>query len=231
MKQLVLNLRADDAQTFEHFVVGQNEELLHRLSAIASGNHDDAVQDHFVYMWGGSAVGKSHLLHAVMDAASADCARFITASSGLEAFEYTPQIAYYLLDDCDRLSSSAQIAAFNLFNQIREQGGYLISTGSLPPAQLPLREDLRTRLGWGLIYQIVELTDKEKIAALTQMAETRGLMLATGIIPYLLTHYRRDMPSLSHVIDALDRYSLETKRPVTLPLLRNLLQQEAQNNS
>jgi DnaA family protein len=231
MKQLVLNLRAEQAQTFEHFVVGQNAELVHRLNDIASGNANDAIQDHFVYMWGGSAAGKSHLLHAVMDATSSDCARFINADSSLDAFEYTPQIAYYLLDDCDRLSASAQIAAFNLFNQIREQGGYLISTGALPPAQLALREDLRTRLGWGLIYQLVELTDEEKIAALTQIADTRGMTLAPGILPYLLTHYRRDMPSLSHVLDALDQYSLETKRPVTLPLLRDLLQQEAQNNS
>jgi DnaA family protein len=231
MKQLLLNLRAEEAQTFEHFVVGQNAELLHRLNNIASGQANDAIQDHFVYIWGGSAVGKSHLLHAVLSATGADDARLLDAHSDLDAFEYTPSITYYLLDDCDKLSPDAQIAAFNLFNQIREQGGYLISTGTLPPAQLFLREDLRTRLGWGLIYQLVELTDEEKIAALTQIAETRGMTLASGILPYLLTHYRRDMPSLSHVLDALDQYSLETKRPVTLPLLRELLQQEAQNNS
>ncbi len=230
MKQLVLNLRAEQAQTFEHFVVGQNAELLHRLSDIASGNANDTISDHFVYLWGSSAAGKSHLLQAVIHATSADYVRFINADSDLDAFEYTPQIAYYLLDDCDRLSASAQIAAFNLFNLIREQGGYLISTGALPPAQLALREDLRTRLGWGLIYQIVELTDEEKVAALTQIAETRGMTLASGILPYLLTHYRRDMPSLSHLLDALDCYSLETKRPVTLPLLRDLLQQEAKNH-
>lgn len=231
MKQLVLNLCAEQAQTFEHFVVGQNAELVHRLHAIASGEAVDAIQDHFVYMWGGSAAGKSHLLHAVQSATQPGCSRFITVKSGLDAFEYSPQIAYYLLDDCDRLSAPAQIAAFNLFNQIREQGGYLISTGALPPAQLALREDLRTRLGWGLIYQIVELTDEEKIAALSQIADTRGMTLPQGILPYLLTHYRRDMPSLSYFLDDLDRYSLETKRPVTMHLVRDLLQQQALNNS
>jgi DnaA-homolog protein len=40
---------------------------------------------------------------------------------------------------------------------------------------------------------------------------------------YLLTHFRRDMPSLMALLDALDRFSLEQKRAVTLPLLRTML--------
>jgi DnaA family protein len=85
---------------------------------------------------------------------------------------------------------------------------------------------LRTRLGWGLIYQVHELTDDEKIAALSQRALARGLTLSSGVLPYLITHFRRDMRSLSATLDALDRYSLETKRAITLPLLRDLLLHE-----
>jgi DnaA family protein len=87
-----------------------------------------------------------------------------------------------------------------------------------------LREDLRTRLGWGLIYELHGLSDEEKLDALSKSAESRGLSLSPGVLPYLLTHFRRDMPSLSAMLDALDRYSLETQRPITLPLLRELLQ-------
>ena len=94
----------------------------------------------------------------------------------------------------------------------------------LPPAQLGLREDLRTRLAWGLVYQLHSLSDDEKIDALTLSAHARGLSLSVGVIPYLLTHYRRDMQSLMTILDALDHYSLETKRPITLPLMRELLQ-------
>ena len=93
----------------------------------------------------------------------------------------------------------------------------------MAPAILPVREDLRTRLGWGLIYQIHESTDDEKIATLTQSALARGLTLSPGVLPYLITHFQRDMRSLSAMLDALDQYSLETKRPITLPLLRSLL--------
>jgi len=86
---------------------------------------------------------------------------------------------------------------------------------------------LRTRMGWGLVYQIHGLTDDEKLATLTQMAEARGLTLSPGVLPYLLSHFQRDMVSLSSMLDSLDQYSLETKRPITLPLLREWLQEEA----
>ena len=83
-------------------------------------------------------------------------------------------------------------------------------------------------MGWGLIYRLHSLTDDEKIAALTTAAAARGLTLSAGVLPYLLSHYRRDMSSLSEMLDALDRYSLETQRPITLPLLREWLQEQAQ---
>ena len=132
------------------------------------------------------------------------------------------------MDDCPRLSPDAQIAAFALFNQVRENGALLVSAGDKPPAGLALREDLRTRLGWGLIYEVHGLTDDEKIAALTQAAQARGITLSPGVLPYLITHFRRDMRSLSAMLDALDQYSLETQRPITLPLLRSLLQLEGE---
>jgi DnaA family protein len=109
---------------------------------------------------------------------------------------------------------------------VREHGALMITGGAVPPAVLPVREDLRTRMGWGLIYQVHELSDEEKIAALSQAAATRGLAVSPGVLPYLITHFERDMRSLSAMLDALDRYSLETQRPITLPLLRDLLQLE-----
>jgi DnaA family protein len=233
MKQIPLDLSADQPQSFDTFVTGRNEELLQRLQQLAAGadksaHAASASTDRFVYLWAEAGAGKSHLLHATVRQAGAH-ARLIPADAQESAFDYHPQVSHYLIDDADRLGPPAQIAAFNLFNQIREQGGWLVSTGELPPTQLDLREDLRTRLGWGLIYQVQGLSDDEKIAALTHAAQGRGLELPPGMLPYLLTHYRRDMPSLSRMLDALDRHSLATKRAITLPLLRELLQQEAEH--
>lgn len=223
MKQLLLDLIEEQPQSLATFTPGRNQELVQLLQDVAARN----ARERFVYLWGEAAAGKSHLLHALAASGQARYIACANAGRNKKLLQYSADISLYLLDDCEKLSAGAQIAAFALFNQIREHGAYLVSSGAMPPASLPLREDLRTRMGWGLIYQLHGLSDEEKIAALEQTAKLRGLTLAQGVLPYLITHYRRDMRSLSTILHALDKYSLETKRPITLPLLRQLLQQEA----
>ncbi len=222
MKQLLLDLNAHAPPRLESFVTGQNGELLALLARVAAGEVS-GLGERFLYLWGESGAGKSHLLHAL---AATGPSVYLPGDAAEAAFDYRPDVRLYLLDDVGALTPAAQIAAFNLFNQVREQGGVLVAAGALPPAALTVREDLRTRLGWGLIYQVHGLSDAEKIAALEQAAAARSLALSAGVLPWLMTHFRRDMPSLIALLDALDRYSLETKRPVTLPLLKELLQEE-----
>jgi DnaA family protein len=179
-------------------------------------------REHFAYLWGETAAGKTHLLQAL---AATPASRYIAHDASKDQFAWSPAVSLYLLDDCNLLSPQRQIDAFALFNQIREHGAYMVSTGPVPPGVLHVREDLRTRMGWGLVYQVQGLSDDQKIAALTQAAESRGLTLSASVLPYLLSHFKRDMRSLSTMLDALDQYSLETQRPVTLPLLRDLLLQ------
>jgi DnaA family protein len=220
MKQLVLDLGAEPVCTLESFEVGRNAEVAALMRQFA----ERSSREHFAYLWGEIGAGKSHLLKAL---ASSERARYISPFSIESEFLYSPDVDLYLLDDCEKLSPVAQIDAFALFNEIRANNAFMVSAGSVAPAVLPVREDLRTRMGWGLVYQIHGLTDEEKLATLTQMAEARGLILSPGVLPYLLSHFQRDMVSLSSMLDSLDQYSLETKRPITLPLLREWLQEEA----
>jgi len=225
MRQMLLDLGAEKPQTLDTFVVGRNAELAQRLRRFAQGGA--ISDDRFIYLWGEEGAGKTHLLRAL--AADADAnARYLPAGAPPEDYAFDHGIGLYLMDDCQDLDADAQIAAFALFNQVKENGALLVSAGSKPPLGLELREDLRTRLGWGLVYQVHGLTDEEKIAALTQAAQVRGISLPPGVLPYLITHFRRDMRSLSAMLDALDQYSLETQRPITLPLLRSLLQLEGE---
>ncbi|AWL05786.1 DnaA regulatory inactivator Hda [Massilia oculi] len=219
MKQLVLDLGAEPAQSLDTFQVGANAEMAHLMHLFA----ERSSREHFAYLWGDTGAGKTHLLHGL---AASPGARYIAADAPAADFLHAPDVTLYLLDDCDRLSPQRQIDAFSLFNQIREHGAYMVCTGPVPPAVLQVREDLRTRMGWGLVYQIHGLSDDQKIEALTHAAEARGLTLSASVLPYLLSHFKRDMRSLSTMLDALDQYSLETQRPVTLPLLRDLLLQE-----
>jgi DnaA family protein len=195
--------------------------LMHQFAQRAS-------REHFCYLWGETGAGKTHLLQGL--AATPGCALYRADAPMRPNSSIRPDTTLYLVDDIDRLSPQRQIDAFALFNQVREHGAYMVSTGPVPPAVLPVREDLRTRMGWGLVYQIHGLSDDQKIAALTQAAEARGLTLSASVLPYLLSHFKRDMRSLSTMLDALDQYSLETQRPVTLPLLRDLLLQGNSQN-
>ncbi|HYD94326.1 MAG TPA: DnaA regulatory inactivator Hda [Noviherbaspirillum sp.] len=224
MRQMLLDLGAEKPQTLETFVVGHNAELAQLLQQFAQ-RAPRPPGERFVYLWGEAGAGKTHLLRALATDARA---RYIPAGAPEREYLFDHGIDLYLMDDCQLLSPDMQIAAFGLFNQARENGALLVSAGDKPPAGLALREDLRTRLGWGLIYQVKGLTDDEKIAALTHAAQARGITLSPGVLPYLITHYRRDMRSLSAMLDALDQYSLETQRPITLPLLRSLLQLEGE---
>ena len=214
MRQLALDITAPPAPTFENFVVGRNAEAIAHLRAAVAGRGE-----RFVYLWGEAGCGRTHLLKAVM--ADADTNATYIACEASNTFDDTaPLLA---ADDVECLGSDAQVALFHRYNALREQRGSLIASGSVPPVQLKLRVDLLTRLGWGLVLQVHALTDEEKIHALKQHARERGFALPVDVCSYLLAHAPRDMGSLFATLAALDRYSLEAKRAVTIPLVRDLL--------
>lgn len=214
MQQLTLALAPAPEPTFDTFFAGRNESTLAALRHVLAGN------EHFVYLWGPPGSGKSHLLRAfVADARkNGTPASYIAVGEGIHA-----DSAVVAADDAHRLDMVGQLALFDLYNRFRTDGGTLFSAGDRPPAELPLREDLRTRLGAGLVLRVEPLSDEEKRAALSEHGRQRGLALAPELIDYLLTHVTRDMGTQMAVVDTLDRVSLERKRPITQPLLREVL--------
>ncbi|MBI1834720.1 MAG: DnaA regulatory inactivator Hda [Burkholderiales bacterium] len=223
MRQLLLDLDSVIPPSLDTFVVGQNAELAQVL-CLFSERTPSQYGERSVYLWGEAGAGKTHLLHAL---AQVPHSRYISANAPEEQFWYSPEVDLYLLDDCEHLPPASQIDAFALFNEARANGAFFVAAGNHPPMILNLRDDLRTRLGWGLIYQVIGLSDEDKIDALERAAQAQGIGLAPGVLAYLITHYRRDMRSLSVMLGELDHYSLETKRPITLPLLRELLQRQS----
>jgi DnaA family protein len=221
MKQLALDFAAPPP-TFDNFVAGRNAELLQSLKGLVSGG----TGERFIYIWGLAGSGRSHLLQgaaAAMRASGADAA-YVACFGETQFEEDVVRAEFVAIDDADCLGRAAQVALFNLYNALRERQGSLLVSGNAPPVQLGLREDLVTRLGWGLVYQVHALSDEEKAQALTRHAEARGVRLSVEVCDYLLNRVRRDMPSLLAMLDALDRYSLETRRQITVPMVRELLQ-------
>ncbi|MCX7897961.1 MAG: DnaA regulatory inactivator Hda [Rhodocyclaceae bacterium] len=219
MTQLLLDLKPAQPPSFDNFVVGENRELLARLSALASRGDFDAL-----YLWGPSGSGKTHLLTATAHASL--CRRpVLFLSAPCEASHLVaPSGGLLIIDDVNRLDESAQIALFRIFNTARLIGVGMLLSGPCAPGRLRLRPDLKSRIEQMLVYEVRTLNDEEKAAALRRHALERGLRLDDGLVNYLLSHGRRDLPSLMAVLDQLDRATLERKRQATLPLLKEILQ-------
>jgi DnaA family protein len=198
MRQLPLEISPPAAPSLDNFVAGANAEALAAVRALAAGSLREAI----VYLWGERGSGRTHLLRAAT-----------RANPGLVA-----------ADDVETLDPTAQQALFNAINAAREGQTPVLAAGGAPPAGLALREDLRSRLGWGLVYQLRSPSDADKVAHLRAEAARRGLRLPEEVLAYLLNHLPRDLASLNAVLDSLDRYSLASQRPLTLPLVREALQ-------
>ena len=218
---MLLGISPEWTPTLDNFVAGHNIELLSAL------NHalNQTQSERGFYIWGEAGSGKSHLLQGTVHKALA---------LGLSA-EYArgkvPEAAQVVaVDDVHLLDEAAQIALFALYNRQRESGGMLLVSGTAAPAHLTLRDDLRTRLGWGLVYQVQALSDEEKALALQQHAQARGFILTPEVTQYLLRHGRRDLPALLGVLDALDEHCLRLQRGASVPLLKEVMQMVKQDS-
>lgn len=225
MQQLVLELAPPEAPTLENFFAGRNAAAVAALREALAGG------ERCLYLWGEPGSGKTHLLRAAVKEALAlgHTALYVGAPhDGLASpgeDRNFPHHDVLAVDDVDRLEARSQLSLFDAFNAMRAANGCVLAAGAPPAAELAVREDLRTRLGSGVSLRLAPLDDEEKAAALTRHAAQRGLRLMPDIVAHVFTHCRRDMGTQMAVLDALDRYSLQRKRPVTLPLLREALKQ------
>jgi len=226
MEQLVFDLAPPEPPSFGNFLPGRNPEVIMALDRIATG----LAVETGLFVWGPPGAGKSHLLRAAVAVAAVRGvpASYIAATGMLLAIdpEVLAKQALVAVDAIDAAQAEAQGRLFTLFNVLKAAGGHFLAASRAPLATLPLREDLRTRLGWGLVYELVPLADADKPAALAAYARQRGFTLADEVIRYLLAHSRRDMTALLAALAALDRHSLATKRPITVPMLRDWFQRD-----
>ncbi|UYO94535.1 DnaA regulatory inactivator Hda [Pollutimonas sp. M17] len=221
-QQLILDLLPSSPASLANFVAGDNGAALEALRALRPGRA--------IYLWGAAGAGRSHLLQAV---AAGDDALYFDRDgdpAALKEIATAETLRYRLIavDDVQDLDEAGQAALFALYNRWREvaatgTGFALVLAGDRAPLAMPLREDLRTRLGWDLIFRLELLSDEDRAQALRKRAGERGLQLSSEVMGWILTHYARDMGRLSALVDALDRYSLEKHRAITLPLLKDLL--------
>ncbi len=227
MTQLTLNLNLPVIATFENFIKGSNAEVIDCLSRILVDHHEP-----YVYLWGGKSIGKTHLLHACCNKITAQGERaFYLDLSSYEKLK--PEILLGLeqydlicLDNIAVIKANHlwQEALFHFYNSCREHHARLLISANKAPANLDLElADLTSRLSWGLILHLQELTDAEKLIVLQYHAKDKGFQLSDEVAHYILSHYSRDMEKLMCLLDHIDKQSLVEKRRVTIPFLKEIL--------
>lgn len=233
-RQLPLEYFIADHISLASYVAGENQVLLRYLQELVQGEGE------FInYLWGRAATGRTHLLQAVCREGRAGGAQCLYLPLQ-EAGELHPDILEGLenydiicLDDVGAILGQApwEEALFHLINRIRaSRRARLLVSGEQPVNGLDAGlADLQSRLAWGVVFQVIELSDADKARALQQRALEKGFSLGKDIIDYLFRYQARDMGSLFRLIDHIDQAALSEQRPITLPFTRKVLQSLREN--
>lgn len=224
MKQLPLDISLGKLPTLATFLAGPNEAALRHLQLWSGSPTRSPVP---TYLWGPSGSGKTHLLKAVQDSLreqGATCGWLDPSIA--EPPEFDERWAVVLMDDVHLYTAVQQHAAFNWFVHAQTLQRGVLAAGLLPPSDLKLREDLRTRLGWGHVFQLHVLSEPERRAVLRQAADARGVFLSDEVMDFILNRFSRDLGSLMELLEHLDHYALQTQRAITIPLIKSMLENE-----
>jgi DnaA family protein len=220
MKQIPLPIGPAPAPDLHNFLPGSNAAALQHLQHLA-------LPAAPVYLWGASGTGKTHLLRGLAARCQAEGQR-VGWFDAEEPLPWTlqPDWALVVIDRCEALSPAAQQAAFALFIDATTHAVQVAAAGRLPPVDLPLRDDLRTRLAWGHVFALQPLSDAETRAALRREGDRRGLLLPDELMDHLLIHFPRDLGHLMKLFDRLDSFALAEGRRLSVPLLRRMLAEQ-----
>lgn len=227
MAQLVLDLNFSVQATFDNFIKGGNIEIVNFLRTTFVDRRES-----YSYIWGTKSIGKTHLLHACCHQMinRGERAFYLDLSmqqqlqteilTGLEQYDLI------CLDNINAVKGQAkwQEKLFYFYNRCRDKSTRLLISADRTPGNLELElADLKSRLSWGLILHLQELTDTEKLQGLQVRAKEKGINLSEEVGLYILAHYSRDMHKLMCLLERIDKQSLIEKRRVTIPFLKTII--------
>lgn len=225
--QLPLGVQLPDTANFQAFQAQANVELLNAARNAAAGN------DIQLYLHGGRDVGKSHILQAACRQAAENGCRTAylplaeLAEYGVAMLDGLADMDLVCLDDIAAVAGERdwEETLVGLIDARHANHKALITACHVPPTELSFElADLRSRLGWGLVYGVHEADDDDKHRLLVQRASQRGLTLSNSVAAYLMRHFGRDVPGLLETLDQLDRASLIAKRRLTIPFIKQVLE-------
>lgn len=221
-QQLIIPISLQQEATFANFIVGDNQQVLNVLA--------DQTEK-FIFLWGGRGVGKSHLLQACCHQVQhqGQFASYLPMNQCIHPamLEDLEQMPLVCIDDIDLKCGDRQWeeALMHLYNRVHQNHRRLIITAQQKPQDLPfVLADLKSRLTWGLTFQVHPLSDDNKLLALQQRAEYRGFSLTDEVGQFLMNRCARQLDELFVVLDKLDKASLMAHRKLTIPFIKSVLE-------
>ena len=210
-------------ENYDSFYVGDNQLLFDSLQTLF-----DKEGFNVFYIWSASAAGRTHLLHA---SSQNKLASYIPLKQHVllvpEILQGLDNYDLVCLDDIDAIAGHRdwEEAIFDLFNRLTEKNvSKLLITSSAPPKQIPfMLPDLVSRLTWGQVYQLKELSDEDKLKALQLRAKLSGFELSTEVGLFLLKRVNRDMRTLFSLMEEFEVATLAQQRKLTIPFIKHIL--------
>lgn len=229
-RQLSLQIKLNDDARFGNFLLpeGDSRQFLIVLLRDLWLKGDETV----MYLWGRRGSGVSHLLQA--------CCHRVT-EQGLpvqylplgELLEYPPeailagleQLPLVAIDDVQAIAGRQdwEEALFGLFNRMRDAGSRLLVGADASPRELPLTlPDLVSRFGWGPVFQLESPDDGQREQILKFRAAKRGMALDDEVARFLVNRAARDLHGLMDCLDQLEKATLEAKRRLSIPFVKQV---------
>jgi len=227
--------------TFENFVVGSSNQFANAAAMAVASQPGTAYNPLFIY--GGSGLGKTHLLHAIHTQIAKNWPDLVDVylSAATLINELINAIRYekihelqnkyrcmdvMLLDDVQFLAGKerTQEEFFHIFNSFYESQKQIVLTSDKVPKEIPeLEERLRTRFEWGLIADIQPPDVETRVAILNKKAETDGIPLPADVSLFLASHVHSNVRILEGSLLRLKAFSEMAHESISIDMCRHLL--------
>lgn len=231
--QLVLPVHQQNEFTFENFIAGENDEAVTHLKLLLEGPSSVMSSKSLTLIQGATGTGKTHMLLAVDHLAQRRKLKhqYLDINSLIkmpaEVLHNLGVFDVLCIDNVDSVAGDSewQEQLFDLINQFLETDGraLIMSTRARPQASAYTLPDLVSRLIWGTVFTLKELSEIDKIKAVESQMGVRGLNVQHEAVAYLMKRTARDMHMLMDIVEQLDKLSLQSQRKLTIPFIKDAL--------
>jgi chromosomal replication initiator protein len=236
-----LGAQLDPRFTFSNFVVGKPNELA--FAAARRVADSETVSFNPLFLYGGTGLGKTHLMHAVAwhirerepkrrvfyMSAEKFMYRFIRALRFKDTMAFKEQfrsVDVLMIDDIQFISGkeTTQEEFFHTFNALVDQNHQIVISADKSPVDLEqLEERLRSRLGWGLVADIHPTTYELRLGILQSKAEQMRADIPPKVLEFLAHKITSNVRELEGALNRIVAHVQLVGRPVTLETAQEVL--------